>query len=72
MSLLAAFFSLVGCTIQMFGGLFRLAPLIVLRDNQLLTVFTPEQLQATALLFLKLHARIFDISLVCFALYERL
>ena len=30
LSLLAAFFSLVGCTIQAFGSLFQLTPLVVL------------------------------------------
>jgi Domain of unknown function (DUF4386) len=72
LSLLAAFFSLVGCAIQIFGSLFRLAPLILLGDNQFLSVFTSAQLQATALLSFKLYAQVFHISFVCFALYDLL
>jgi Domain of unknown function (DUF4386) len=70
MSLLAAFFSLVGCAIQSFGGLFQLAPLVVLGDSQFLSTFSVEQLQAVALLFLKLHAQTFGMALVFFALYD--
>jgi Domain of unknown function (DUF4386) len=72
LSLLAAFFSLVGCAIQIFGSLFRSAPLIVLGDNPFLSVFTSEQLQATALLCFKLYAQVFHVSFVCFALYDLL
>ncbi len=72
LSLVAAFFSLVGCAIQIFGGLFQLAPLVVLGDSQFLSAFKVEQLQATALLFLKLHALTFNISLVLFAFYDLL
>ncbi len=72
MSLLAAFFSLVGCAVQIFGGLFQLAPLVVLGDNQWLSAFKVEQLQAAALLCLKLHAQTFNISLVLFAVYDLL
>lgn len=71
-SLLAAFFGLAGCTIQMFGSVFRLAPLVVLTNNQFLNVFTPEQLQAAVLLSLKLHAQAFNIGLVCFAVFDLL
>jgi Domain of unknown function (DUF4386) len=71
-SLLAAFFSLVGCAVQIFGGLFQLAPLVVLGDNQWLSTFKVEQLQAAALMCLKLHAQTFNISLVLFALYDLL
>lgn len=69
-SLLAAFFGLVGCGIQIFGGLFQLAPLVVLEGGQFLSVFTVEQLQAAALLFLKLYSQTFAISLALFALYD--
>jgi hypothetical protein len=72
MSLLAAFVSLVGCTVQIFGGVFQLAPLVILADNQWLSAFQPEQLQAAALLCLKLYAQTFHISLVLFAFYDLL
>ena len=69
LSLLAAFFSLVGCAVQAFACLFRLAPLVVLGGAQYLSVFKLEQLQALALMFLKLHARAFDIGIVFFGFY---
>lgn len=71
-SLLAAFFSLVGCTVQIFGGLFQLAPLVILGNSQSLGSFNLEQLQALALLCLKLYSQTFNISLVLFALYDLL
>jgi uncharacterized protein DUF4386 len=71
-SLLAAFFSLVGCAIQIFGGLFQLAPFVILGDSQFLGAFTVEQLQAAALLSLKLYSQTFSISFVLFALYDLL
>jgi hypothetical protein len=70
LSLLAAFFSLVGCAIQIFAGLFQLAPFVVLGNSQLLNVFKLEQLQALVLLFLRLYSQVFNISLVLFALYD--
>ena len=70
LSLLAAFFSLMGCGIQIFGSLFQLAPLVVLGGgSQYLRVFTVEQLQALALLFLKLNTQAFNIGVVFFAVY---
>jgi hypothetical protein len=72
LSLLAAFFSLVGCAVQIVGGLLQLAPLVVLREGQLLGAFNAEQLQAAVLLCLKLYVQTFHISLVLFALYDLL
>ena len=72
MSLLAAFFSLVGCAIQICGGVLQLAPLVILGDSQLLSSFKVEQLQAAALLSLKLYSQAFSIALVLFALYDLL
>lgn len=69
-SLLAAFFSLVGCAVQIFGGLLQLAPLAILGDSQTSGAFKVEQLQELALLCLKLHAQSFNISLVLFAVYD--
>jgi uncharacterized protein DUF4386 len=70
LSLLAAFFSLVGCAIQIVGGLFLLAPFFVLGDSQLSSAFKVEQLQAAALLSLTLHAQVIKIALVLFAFYD--
>ncbi len=72
MSLLAAFLSLVGCTIQIAGGVLQLAPLVILGDSQLLSTFTIEQLQAAALLGVKLYSQAFSIALVLFAFYDLL
>jgi hypothetical protein len=55
LSLLAAFFSLVGCALGILNCLFLLAPLVVLEGTQSLSAFNMEQLQALALMFLKLH-----------------
>src|ERR1017187_8886710 len=49
LSLLAAFFSLVGCAILAFASVFQLAPLVVLGGSQYLSVFKVEQLRALAL-----------------------
>ena len=68
-SLLAAFFSLAGCAIASVVCLFELAPLIVLGGGHNLSAFGVEQLQALALLFLKLHAQGVNISLIFFGSY---
>jgi len=72
LSLVAAFFGLVGCAIQIFGGLFQLAPLVVLGGSQFLSAFNVQQLQATALLSLKLYSQAYSIALVLFAFYDLL
>ncbi len=69
LSLLAAFFSLVGCTIQALSSLFHLAPLVVLGGAQYLSVFKVDQLQALALTFLKLRAQATSIYMVFFGCY---
>jgi len=69
LSLLAAFFSIVGCTLRAVSCLFELAPLAVLGGAKYLTVFNVEQLQALGLTFLKLYAQAFDISFVFFGFY---
>ena len=68
-SLLAAFVILVGCAIQAFTSLLYLAPLLILQGGSSLSAFTPEQLQALALMFLKLNAYAFNIDLVFFGLW---
>ena len=68
-SLLAAFFSLIGCAIQAFACLFELPPLTVLKHEQFLGVFKVEQLQALAYLSLKLYSQAYGIGLVFFAFY---
>jgi hypothetical protein len=55
LALVAAFLSLSGCIIKTFAGVFYLAPLFVLGGAQYLNVFNAQQLQALALLFLKVN-----------------
>jgi hypothetical protein len=72
LSLLAAFFGLVGCAITAFGSLFQLAPLFVLGGAQYLSVFNVEQLRALALMFLQLNTQTANICLVLFGFYDLL
>jgi hypothetical protein len=69
LSSLAAFFSLVGCAILVFGSLFQLAPLVVLGGAQYLTVFQVEQLRALALMFLEFYGQAVNICFVFFGFY---
>jgi hypothetical protein len=68
-SLLAAFFSLVGCAIQASACLFQLAALVVLGSPHYLSVFKVEQLHALALMFLELYALAYNVGLVFFGFY---
>ena len=70
LALLAAFFSLVGCTVQIMGELLRLAPSVVLANPQLANAFGTHQLQAAALLSVTLYRSVFQISFVLFACFE--
>lgn len=69
LSLLAAFVILVGCAIQAITSLFYLAPLLILQGGSSLSAFTAEQLQALALMFVKLNTYAFDIYLVFFGFW---
>ena len=71
-SLLAAFLGLAGCIIKTFSRVFFIAPLFVLGGAHYLTVFSQEQLQALALLFLKVNDRGAAIALVFFGFYALL
>jgi Domain of unknown function (DUF4386) len=63
---LAAFVILVGCAIQALTSLLYLAPLPILQGGSSLSAFTPGQLQALALVFLRLSDYAFQIYLVFF------
>jgi hypothetical protein len=69
LSLLAAFFSLVGCAILAFASLFQIAPLVVLGGSPYLSVFKVEQLRALALMFLELNTQAGNICVVFFGVY---
>ena len=69
LSLLAAFFSLVGCAIGAFSCIFDFAPFVLLKGAPYLNVYTPEQLHALSYMFLVVRARANDIGLVFFGLH---
>ncbi len=71
-SLLAALLGFAGCVIKTFSRVFFIAPLIVLGGAHYLSVFSAEQLQALALLFLKVNDRGAAIALVFFGFYALL
>ena len=68
-SLVAAFLGLTGSIIKTFSRLFFIAPLFVLGGAHYLGVFGPEQLQALALLFLKVNDRGAGIAMAFFGFY---
>ena len=72
LSLLAAFIGLAGCVIKTLSRLFYIAPLLVLGGAHYLGVFNSEQLQALALLFLKVNDQGAAMALVFFGFYAPL
>src|SRR3989442_10495235 len=71
-SLVAAFLGLAGCVIKTLSRLFYIAPLFILGGAHYLSVFSTEQLQALALLFLKVNDHGAAIALVFFGFYALL
>ena len=67
-SLLAGFVMILGCAMWALSSLFHLAPLLLLQGSSL-SAFVPEQLQALALILLKLNAQAYDIGLVFFGFW---
>lgn len=68
LSLLAASFGLCGVAVGGVAFLCHLAPLVLLHGEQYLGAFTTSQLQAMALLALKLQAQFFSIGMVFFGI----
>ena len=68
-SLVAAFFSLVGCATGAAAYAFYFAPQLLLSGAHYLGVFSPEQLQAIAFTFLRFAGRGVNISLIFFGCY---
>jgi hypothetical protein len=66
---LTALFGLMGCAIQATSTLFYLAPTVVLGGAKYLSVFSVQQLQAQASVFLKLYSQGYGIALVFFAFF---
>jgi hypothetical protein len=71
-SLIAAFLSLTGCVIKTLGRLFFIAPLFILGGAHYLSVFSTGQLQALALLFLRVNDHAAGIGLAFFGFYALL
>lgn len=69
LSLIAAFFALVGCAIQASVCVFDLGALSVLKDTQSYNAFKGEEMQAMAQLLLRLHGHGFNIAIVFFGFY---
>lgn len=63
-ALLALCFGLIGCTIKTLSRLFYLAPVLVVGGADYLTVFTVDQLQALAYLFLDVNDQAAGMALV--------
>ena len=68
-SLLAALFSLMGCAAAAVGFMLHLAPLVILKGAPHLAAFTPQQLQAQALTFLRLQNQASGFNFVFFGLH---
>src|SRR5258706_2726382 len=71
-SLLAAFLGFAGCVIKTFSRVFFIVPLFILGGGHSLAAFSAEQLQALALLFLKVNDRGAAMALVFFGFYALL
>ncbi|MBV9959973.1 MAG: DUF4386 domain-containing protein [Acidobacteria bacterium] len=69
LSLLAALFSLMGIAVLAVNSLNHVAPLVFLGGTKYLSAFETNQLQAFALLSLRMHARGYTISGVFFGIY---
>ena len=69
LSLLAAFFSLVGIAVLAANSLNHLAPLVFLGGGNFSRGFETKQLQALTLISLKMHTRGYNISGVFFGIY---
>lgn len=65
-SLLAAFWGLTGCIIKTFSRVFYIVPLFILGGGSALSVFRSEQLQALALVLLKVNDQGAAIALAFF------
>jgi hypothetical protein len=68
-SLLAGLVMLMGCAMWAVSSLFYVGPLLVLQGKGALSAFAPEQLQALALVLLRLNAQAYDLGLVFFGFW---
>ncbi|MFL5510114.1 MAG: DUF4386 domain-containing protein [Gemmatimonadaceae bacterium] len=70
LALIAVFFSLTGCIVQIFGELLRLVPVVLLTESHVAGAFTVAQMQAASVLSLAVYNHVYDISFILFALFE--
>ena len=71
-SFVAAFLGLAGCTIKTMSRLFYIAPVFLVGSAPQLSAFSPDQLKALALVFLKVNDQGAAIALVFFGFYALL
>jgi hypothetical protein len=68
-SLLAAFFSLIGCALSALSFVFQLGPLVVLRGTTYIEAFGIEERQALGRLLLQMGERASNVGFVFFGLH---
>jgi len=70
MSLIAAFFGLAGCVVQLFGAVFQAVPLILFDGASSAGSIATGAMPAAVQLALKLYSETYNVSLVLFALFD--
>ena len=69
LSLLAAFFSLVGCAVGAVGCVLQLAPMVLLQRAPYMSVFSGEQVQALVYMFVRWRAQTNELGLIFFGFH---
>jgi len=69
-ALIAAFFGLAGCTIQLFAAVFQSAPLLLLDGASCVGAIAAGTLPTAVRFLLKLYSETYNVSLVLFALFD--
>ena len=69
-STIAGFCGLGGCTVQIAGEVFRIAPLMILRNASLGAQFSAAQVRTAAIFSLSLHSETIRIAIVLFAVFD--
>ncbi|MBI3677348.1 MAG: DUF4386 domain-containing protein [Proteobacteria bacterium] len=68
-ALVAAFCGLAGCIVQLFGGIFQLAPLVLVKDSHLFSVLQQNEVRAAVMLCFKMYNQVYSISFPLFAFF---
>lgn len=69
LSLIAAFFSVVGCVFWMFSLVGDAAPLVFLADGRSVLGASPETTRALTFAFMKLHSETLLLGMLCFGVH---